>query len=110
MNCTCYFCGAILQNDNNNNAEDFKLHRETKGKSCCTRCNELITMTNRAFSGYIKDGSKVNIDLLIEDLKEFRKKLDDTEYIKKMERLGIPMMGIGEDCFEMLYQAKADNS
>ena len=110
MQHTCYFCGAILPKAHNNNAEDFKLHRETYGKSCCTRCNELITTTNRAFSEYIKEGRKEKIDQLIEVLMEFRKKLDDIDYVEEMEKLGIPLMGIGEDYFEMVYCAKADNT
>ncbi len=106
----CIYCGAKLTDVYCYNAEDFHLHYETYGQNCCARCNELITMTNRAFAEYLIDGRKDRIDRIIQDLVNFRQKLDDEEYIAYMEKLKIPTDGIGNENFQKIYAAKATSN
>ncbi len=61
----CYYCGTELTEYNNNNAEDYGLHKDTQNKFCCDKCNSSITIPNRCFANYIKSGDKHHLEMAI---------------------------------------------
>ena len=55
----CYYCGKILPEGEGHNAEDYGLHKETLGKSCCGECDKIVTITNRCISQYIRNNQSI---------------------------------------------------
>lgn len=68
MECCCY-CGIELTGSINN-AEDYGLHKDTRNKSCCDRCNRVITIPNRCLANYIRSGNTYYLELAIQEIRD----------------------------------------
>ena len=75
----CHYCGAILPKEHNINVDDYKLHKDAYGNSCCARCDEAITWINRALAMYIETGNPLYIHNALNRLQEFVDRLDVTK-------------------------------
>ncbi len=74
---TCCYCGKILSLNDvigmPNNAEDYGLHPGTAGKTCCPRCNRVITVTNRYLSHWLQTGQTLDLEQAAKELLDFVK-------------------------------------
>lgn len=62
----CCYCGKPLNTENSHNAEDYELHMETQGQSCCEQCNDLITVTNRCLSKAINSSPELRRNYILD--------------------------------------------
>ena len=66
----CTYCGKLLNYGSGIPAYDL-LHETTKDKVCCSRCNKLITVTNKSIATYMQTRNDDNIKEAISNLKKF---------------------------------------